>query len=255
MPGSARESLVPILTGPLRAALAAIVACCLLGAVPATAAAPGIEVTPSNILIGPGQMATSLTVRNRTARAASFQVRAYGWQQDSNGDDMLSPTAEIVSSPPIATIAPGGSQVIRLVLRRAPAAREGTYRILLDQLPPPAESGVVHLLLRLSIPIFAQPEARIAPQLQWRVFTDGGEQWLAVTNSGNRHASLQQMTLSTADGRSLQLEMKSPPHVLAGATKRWRIVGGEPLSSKTLHLTGTADTGVIDERIAIDPAS
>src|SRR5512139_358474 len=139
------------------------------------ARAQGIEVTPANIEMAPGQTAAALTVVNRNDRKISFQIRGFSWQQDKAGNDILTPSTEILSSPPLATIQPGAIQVVRLVLRHPPQGREGTYRILFDQLPPPAVAGVVHVLLRISIPVFAEPgEVRIAPRVRWRITRDAG---------------------------------------------------------------------------------
>jgi len=114
----------------------------------------------------PGQLTAVLTVIADGNAETSFQVRPYAWTQP-NESDQLTPTSELAVSPPLGTIPPGGTQVIRLVLRQAPTAREANYRILLDQIPPPAAPGTVRLALRLSIPVFAEPAARTAPQLQW----------------------------------------------------------------------------------------
>lgn len=97
-----------------------------------------LTVTPVRLQIPPKQNATTLTVTNSGATATGIQVRVYDWTQ-SDGNDQLTTTDAIVVSPPLATIAPGASQVIRLVLRRSPERKEDAYRILLDQIPPPAE--------------------------------------------------------------------------------------------------------------------
>ncbi|HEX4652543.1 MAG TPA: fimbria/pilus periplasmic chaperone, partial [Granulicella sp.] len=98
-------------------------------------------------------MATVLTVGNQSNHEIAFQIRAFAWQQNRAGDDQLAATDELLASPPLASVAPGASQVARLVLRRPPQGREATYRILLDELPPAGQAGRVHVALRLSIPV------------------------------------------------------------------------------------------------------
>src|SRR6476660_7201988 len=88
--------------------------------IPYASSAQGISVMPVNILMGPGQLAAAMTVGNQTDRDISFQIRAFAWRQNSMGDDQLSATDELLASPPIATIKPGASQVVRLILRRPP---------------------------------------------------------------------------------------------------------------------------------------
>ena len=152
------------------------------------AEAQALSVLPVNIFLQPGQAATTLTVTNQGTSKTAVQIRAYAWNQHE-GDDQLAPSEEVVISPPIASIAPGGNQVVRLVLRLPPMGRdqESTYRILVDQIPPPAEPGIVHVVLRLSIPIFAEPMKRAAPNVQYHVEVKAGQTYLVAVNNGLRH--------------------------------------------------------------------
>src|SRR5664279_3233929 len=145
--------------------LTAILVICLTGA---AARAQMLSVWPVNIFLSPGQRAATLSVTNSGSSVTGIQVRAYAWNQ-KDGDDQITATRMMIVSPPLASIPPGATQVVRLVLRQLPQDRESTYRILVDQIPPPAEAGVVHMVLRLSIPIFAQPKIRVAAQVQFHV--------------------------------------------------------------------------------------
>ena len=95
------------------------------------ATAQSLSVLPVNILFSPGQKASSLTVTNTGTSETAIQIRAYAWSQ-KDGDDQLADSDAVVLSPPIARMAPGASQVIRLILREAPQGREATYRILVE---------------------------------------------------------------------------------------------------------------------------
>ena len=123
------------------------------------ARAQSLRVMPVNIQMLPGQRATTLTVINEGSTATAIQVRAYAWSQ-ADGTDQRTDTDELLASPPIATIAPGETQVVRLVLRRTPKGREATYRILLDQIPAAAAPGMVQVVMRMSIPVFVEPATR-----------------------------------------------------------------------------------------------
>jgi fimbrial chaperone protein len=218
------------------------------------ASAQGITVMPVNIEMRAGQMSSVLTVVNQGDRKTAFQIRAFAWQLDQKGDDQLKPTDELLASPPLATLAPHATQIVRLVLRRPPQGREATYRILFDQLAPAAETGVVHIVLRLSIPVFAQPPDRLTPQVQWRIVSQKGQAWLVAVNRGTRHQTVRDVTLHTADGRSFKIAIKAPPHILAGGSRRWHILadGRLPGRGTTLRLTANADTGAIDQPVRID---
>ena len=221
----------------------------LLFAGPA-ATAQSLAVLPVNILFSPGQKASSLIVTNKGTTETSIQIRAYAWSQQS-GDDQLTDSDAVVLSPPLATIAPGASQVVRLVLRQLPQGREATYRILIDQIPPPAEPGMVHMVLRMSIPIFAEPPTRAVPHVQLHLEVDSGKLVLVAINDGLSHEVIRDVVLTTSDGRKLKGESDALPYILAGATRRWTI-GAEdplPLQGETLQLTAHTDAGVIQQQV------
>jgi len=214
--------------------------------------AQSLSVLPVNVHLAPGEKATSLTVSNQGTSKTAIQIRTFASSQEG-GEDKLTATGEVVASPPIASLEPGATQVIRLILRKSPQGRESTYRILLDQIPPPAEPGVVHVVLRLSIPIFAQPTTVAVPHMQYHVETSAGQIYLVGTNDGLRHEALRDFELTTSDGRKLKPASGSSPYILAGATRRWTITaqGPLPMPSETLHLTGHADAGAIEEQVRV----
>ncbi len=214
------------------------------------AGAQALSVLPVNILFQPGQTATSLTVTNQGTSETAVQIRAYAWSQKGN-DDQLTKSDLVLLSPPMATIAAGATQVIRIILRQQPENREATYRILIDQIPPPAEPGVVHIVLRLSIPIFAKPPTRAFPDVQFHLERDAGQIYLVAINPGNLHEAIRDIVLTTSDGRKLKADSSTSPYILSGATRRWHITAQDsvPLQSEGLHLTAHSDAGVIDEQV------
>ena len=110
----------------------------ILGAMFATScvSAQSLGISPVTLQIAPGQAATSLTVTNQGNRPTAIQLRVFAWNQDK-GEDELIPTDQLIVSPPIATIAPSATQVVRLMLRRPASGKEASYRILLDQIRRP----------------------------------------------------------------------------------------------------------------------
>ncbi len=231
-------------------AFVAIFSIILAGAV---ARAQALTVLPVSIHLSPGQKTTSLTITNQGTAETAVQIRPFVWTQKSeNGDIQLSATDMVVLSPPIAKIAPGASQVIRLILRMTPERQEATYRILIDQVPPPAEAGVVHLVLRLSIPIFAPPPIRSFSDVQFHLERDADHIYLVAMNAGNLHDVIRNIALTTSDGRKLEPESDgATPYILLGATRRWSFVLKDPLppQADTLRLAAKVDAGTIDEQV------
>ncbi|MGD0096276.1 MAG: fimbria/pilus periplasmic chaperone [Terracidiphilus sp.] len=219
------------------------------------AGAQALSVLPVNIFLSSGQKATSLTIANQGTSNTAIQIRGYAWSQKDN-DDQLTASGDLILSPPLATIAPGATQVVRLILRQSPQGHEATYRILIDQIPPPAEPGVVHMVLRLSIPIFALPAGHTFPDVQFHLERVGEKIYLVGLNAGNLHEKIRDIVLTTSDGHKLKAESGASPYLLSGATRRWQIAAQDslPLTSEALQLTAQADAGAIDQQVRLVPA-
>ena len=234
------------------AAASALVAVLIVLLAGEVARAQALKVIPVNIQIPPGQRTATLTVINEGSTETAIQIRAYAWDQDG-GSDQLTASNEVLASPPLTSIAPGASQVVRLVLRRTPEGREATYRILLDQIPPAAVPGEVKIVLRMSIPIFAQPKNRTASHVQFHIERDAGQVYLVGINDGLRHEAIRDIVLSTNDGRKLKTASGAAPYILSGVTRRWLIAaqGPPPLTNETLRMTARADTGAIEQQVRV----
>ncbi len=235
-----------------RMASAGVLAAALAVALPGGAAmAQSLTVLPVSIQMAPGQMSTELTVINMGDAETSVQVRSFAWNQ-TGGEDALASSTEVLASPPLTTIPPGTTQVVRLVLRQPPTGHEATYRILLDQVPPPAAPGTVRIALRLSIPVFAEPAGRVVPHVKFRVERSAGQAYLIALNDGGRHETFRDIKLTTNDGTALKTDDGSP-YVLSGATRRWRIADAAtvPASGGSLRLTARADSGVLAQPVSV----
>ena len=209
-----------------------------------------LTVMPVHVQMPPGQKATTLSVTNAGTAETSIQIRAFTWTQP-DGNDQLTATDAIVASPPIATIPPGATQIIRLVLRRTPEAREDTYRVLLDQIPPPAEQGTVHVVLRISIPIFAQPKTRAVSHLNFHLERSAQQVLLLATNDGVTHEVLHNLKVGTNDGQTLDTNFSGSQYVLGGATRHWLITPKNTSQPAGDNLRVTADSlnGIVQQQV------
>lgn len=110
-------------------------ACAALGCMAAASAAAGsFSVAPTRIELGAGQQTAVMTLHNQdTAGPLTIQASLVGWTQ-TGGEDAYAPTRELLATPPVFTIPPGGEQIVRIALRRtADAIRELPYRIFFQE--------------------------------------------------------------------------------------------------------------------------
>jgi fimbrial chaperone protein len=216
------------------------------------AGAQNLSVLPVNVFLQSGQRTTTLSVTNSGTKPTSIQVRAYNWSQ-KNDEDQLDASNVVVVSPPLVTIAPGSTQVIRLILRQTPEGSEATYRVVLDQIPGPGEPGVVQMVLRFSIPVFVMPATKAAPQLQLHLERTDGKLFLVGVNTGQSHEVLRDIVVTTSAGRKLAANPRVSPYLLAGVTRRWELDadGYAPQPGESLKLTAHGVAGVIDEQVGL----
>lgn len=85
---------------------------CSVGGQPALAAT-SVLIWPIDPVLEAGQKAGALWLENRGTVAASLQVRVFAWRQ-GRFEEQFSAQREIIGSPPVATVAPGQKQLIRL---------------------------------------------------------------------------------------------------------------------------------------------
>lgn len=206
----------------MRARILGWMTACLL-ALPVAAA--NLQISPVMINLRVGQGATGINLQNLGEAPVYGQVRVYLWEQ-KDGDDVLTPTQDVVASPPIIQIGPKSSQIIRLVRRseQLPAS-ELTYRILIDEIPKDdGPASGVDIRLRYSVPMFVLPaDERLAPVLAWSVFKKDGFWMLRVRNSGTQRAQIGALELSNAAGKQFEIASGLFGYVLAGRVREWRL--------------------------------
>lgn len=200
-----------------------------LGAVLPTATAANLQISPVMIHFQAGQGASGITLQNLGQQPVYGQVRVFLWDQQ-NGEDVLTPTQDVVASPPIIQVGAESSQTIRLVRRGAAQPGEQSYRVLIDEIPSAGTGGAnsgVDFRLRYSVPVFMAPATPAAPQLSWQFYREGGKpdgDWmLKLSNTGQLHAQLGATTVSNTAGREYALSQGLMGYALAGRVRIWRL--------------------------------
>jgi fimbrial chaperone protein len=197
----------------------------LLSAWLGTAAAATLQIAPVTVEMGADASAVGITLRNPGDTPLYGQVRVFRWDQQQ-GDDALTPTQEVVASPPLIQIAAHADQLVRLVRTAPRTAGEQCYRLLIDELPPPdqpAANGVT-IRLRYSVPVFVEPPGSAGqPQLSWRLARSGRDWMLRVDNAGARRAQIAAVQLVTPSGKVYELNKGLLGYALAGRGRQWQI--------------------------------
>jgi len=231
---------------------------CLIAAAPAQAAS-SLLIWPVDPVIEAEARATALWLENRGDQPVVLQLRVFAWTQQQ-GENQHDATNEVVGTPPMIEIAPGGRQLVRLTrVTAAPDGQERAYRVIVDEIPRgapasgPAGAGV-QFQLRYSIPLFVYGKGLTAaragdkrgatPLLIWRTVEQGGLRYLEVQNQGPVHARLTGAELRRGNVRVGMAEGLLG-YVLPGATMRWPLPGEAPSQATFLASINGADASAL----------
>ena len=194
--------------------------------------ASGLQVSPIMLNFEPSDNANGLKLSNTSNNVVQTQVRVYKWTQ-SNSEDQLYPTRELLASPPMVELQPGEEQLIRVIRTKPPLqgenAIEESYRILIDELPlkdTEKKSGL-HFLLSYSLPAFVKPKevSKTEPKLQWtsQIQQQLEQVQLTIKNTGNGYAQLASLSFIDREGKTIEIQKGLMGYILAGSSMNWTI--------------------------------
>jgi fimbrial chaperone protein len=218
----------------------------------ASAYAASLRVSPTSLEMVAPETAGVITLTNEGQRPVDVQIRVFRWTQ-SDGEDHLEPTGDVVVSPPFTSLPANKDYAARVLrLKRQPVAKEEAYRIVVDELPDPSRkrAGTVSLVVRYSIPVFFKSEDASPPQVAWSVVKSKGGLVLTAHNTGDTRLRL-------ADVRLLQGSHFVAGHkglvgyVLGGASTHWPIQAEKSINPGPVTLKVQSELGPFDANIAI----
>jgi fimbrial chaperone protein len=226
----------------------------LVIAFPPQGYAGSFGVDPVRLTFPPGARSTSLSLQNHADEPVLVQSEVMAWAQQE-GRDVLTPSRDLVVSPPLFKVAPGATQIVRVGLLRPPAAdREVTYRLFLLEVPPPPRAGEMGVVtrLRLGLPVFVLPPRPAAPILKWRARNaPNGDIELSLGNEGNAHVQAIDFKLYLPDGTLIAEESRAA-YVLPAQARSWQMKPKQPWQGEKLKLNARTSGGEIVAEIPAD---
>jgi fimbrial chaperone protein len=211
-------------TGRLPAHAALLLA---LASAPAAARAGELSVSPILVELSARTPTALLKLRNEGARPVRLQVHTHAWSQDARGEMALPTTQEVVAYPPLLELAPGASRNVRIGTTATAGPAERSFRLIVEELPaaqPDAAGAAVHVLTRLSIPVFVAP---VAPQAKAELSAarEGRRVRFTLRNTGTvrvRPSSIR-AALRGADDGALETREEKAWYVLAGGVREYDV--------------------------------
>ena len=230
-----------------RSAIFTLGALCIAGSV----SAQSMELSPTRVQMIGAERASTMTIRNDNPEPLNVQIRAMDWRHEG-AEDLYSPSQTLLASPPQATLAPGESQVIRIVAENAPAQpHEQAFRLVIDQIPDEqAEADVgIRTVIRALVPVFITSSLQDRPHLEWQARRSGDGVILTATNSGPARDRLVGAA-ATVDGQPVGAPLEG--YVLSQAERTWTLTG-VPATARMVRISGEGDFGPVVADVAITP--
>ena len=210
---------------------------------PLPAAAGSLTVAPTTIELHAGRDIGVLHLTNESGAPMVAQLEAFDWSQ-TGGQDKLAQSTALIVSPPMARLAPGAAQIVRLQADGADAPGERSFRLLVTQLPDPAAPKVagINLLLQFSVPVFldgAVPAQKANLAFDAVLKKDG--LWLSAHNAGSAHVKLTRIALFRGDEKGPSIAGLF--YVLSGAERAWKFSPAAIASGQSLRIEATDSSG------------
>lgn len=181
-------------------------------------------VVPLKVLLSPKKATEVLTIHNNASTPLQLQVEGKAWSQDANKQWVLKDTDDLIFSPEILTVAPGGEANLRIGTLEQPDETELSYRVLLTEIRDSTQATTQGLSLnvrtQVSLPIFVDPPGAAAKPALVSAERRQNTLRLDVSNSGNARIDAQGMNLELLDstGKVIETDPATSSYALAGAS-------------------------------------
>ena len=209
---------------------------------PLSAIAGAFSVSPVRIYMLPRERAVAVTVVNEGDTEVVLQADLNAWSQKPDGTDELSPTDDMILSPPIIKLAPNSSQVVRLaLLKPADVSRQLIYRMIMREVPEAVaridRTVQLPVALALSMPVFITPppakrimDCVTAPNLS-----------VKCINTGTAYAQVREILLKR--GTVTLARFEGGTYILPGAQKVINLKGEPGLTPGVVQMSVSFDDG------------
>ena len=207
------------------------------------AQAASISISPIRLDVPAPASSASVTLLNEAALPANIQIRMFKWKLNK-GEVFYEESDDVVATPPVATVPPGGSALVRIVRTgAAPVVGEEAYRLVVDEIPDAnrVRNVGVNIALRYIIPVFFLKGDATQPKVDWSIRTEGGKRMLVATNTGDKNRRIVNLRL---DKTTIVNGLAG--YVLGHSTRMWPL----PAKASGARILADTDAGPIDAALA-----
>ena len=200
--------------------------------------AGGLQVSPTRLEVPVDRRSAAVLVRNTGSTSVLLHVESMQWSQ-RGGEDQYVASTDLIVSPPVFSLAPGASQLVRVGRReRSPATEQSSYRVFIQEVPPAAEVAAQELkvVLRIGIPALVTPVGTKPARPRWSLACENRETpELRIVNEGGQALRFDTITVEAPAATLAQHAV----YVLAGQSRSLTLTGLPP-STRNVDLQAVA---------------
>jgi fimbrial chaperone protein len=214
--------------------------------------AASLQVAPVLVEVPTPAATGTLKLRNEGIKPLDAQIRIFRWTQ-VDGADLLTPTEEVVASPPLASLRPSTDYTVRIVrTSKEPVVKEESYRLLIDELPAAATgpATAVNIALRYSIPVFFTVPGVAPPKLSWELQQRANKPVIVLSNTGDRRLRLSKLKFTDGKGAIANFGDGLAGYVLGRSSRNFDV----PANAKgfgaggVVSMSAQSDSGPIEAK-------
>lgn len=186
----------------------------------------------------------AMVITNVGTTPSLVQFRVLNWAQSNQGDE-LTATTDVIANPPIAEIAAGARQMVRIGYNgKLQSETERTYRLFIEEVPKKdrERQQAVETYLKISVPVFVASLSPSAPRISGFIAQSGSEgPKLVLQNTSNSHVRFLSFALS--DGQWNGAQQKGLFYILPGAKVELSVDPAERRAASANTVELTTETG------------
>ena len=198
-----------------------------LAALGGAAQAGTFQISPTRVDLAARGTSGLIELTNTGTAPMRMQITANTWDQSAAGEILLARTTDLVVFPTLFSLAPGERRKVKVGVTVAPAARERTFRLIIEELPSPLSPAEVGLrvLTRMSVPVFQSPVRAVRVGEVAGATLVGEKLALEVENRGTVSVLLRDARVSGRDalGASIWSASVKGWYLLAAGRRRFEL--------------------------------
>jgi fimbrial chaperone protein len=216
------------------------------------------NVSPLKVVLSGKSSSALVEITNQSVEPLRLQLSVSSWDQSPTGQILLKETDEIILFPPLLTIEPREKRKIRLGAVTPRGVTEKSYRIVLEELPPVADSPTearnqIRVLTRMTIPVFLEPVQQATSGQIAELTVHRSIASFEIRNTGTAHFSVEQIDVTGTGptGQPLLTRRLDGWYVLAGGSRRYdlQLSAEECRNLRMVSVEAKTDAGPLSARL------